>query len=101
MPGFRGKPAVTTTTAAPFISEKSSVPVILNSCIIMCAASDISRAFALASPCFISTITTSASPFSAILIADVAPTFPAPIIATFILFTFYFPFSIFYFLLFS
>src|SRR5260221_8633668 len=84
IPGLRGKPAVITTTSAPFTATRSVAPVTCGALCQSGAASSMSSAF----PCGMPSISgrsmsvTSASPRSAMYSAALAPTLPAPITAT-------------------
>src|SRR5262245_24191685 len=83
MPGLRAKPAVVTTTSAPFTPERSLLPSIrpplCHSGAACCMSSDLPCGI----PSTMSIKVTSAMPRSARNSAALAPTLPAPITATF------------------
>ena len=83
IPGLRLIPAVRTIISLSFKREKSSLPLITQSCFNTLAQSSKSRAFPLASPFTTSKSNTSTGPSLIKNAAIWPPTFPAPIIAIF------------------
>ena len=82
MPGFRGKPAVTTTTSAPRMTSILSEPSMRASKWNTGPACVMSSALPAGTPGRMSYSATSAMSFDAICHAAVAPTLPPPMIAT-------------------